>query len=87
MIPGLVALGGLTRLIQSLLHSHNLLLHTALTTIQAHLSGAPLRLVQNIAHAKTLAASIAGALVIGLSTIYSFVGHKKVTFKTPAATP
>jgi putative flippase GtrA len=28
-----------------------------------------------------MAGYIAGAIVIGLSTIYSFVGHKKVTFK------
>ena len=88
MIPGLVALGALTRLIQSLFRSHNALLHNLLNATEAHLSGAPLHVVQNVAHGKTLAASIAGALVIGLSTIYSFVGHKRVTFKTtpePAA--
>ena len=39
MIPGLVALGALTRLIQSLLHSHNLVLHNVLTATEGHLSG------------------------------------------------
>ena len=82
MIPGLLALGALTRLIQNLLHSHSPALHLALLSTQAHLSGAPLHLLQNLARGKTLAANLAGALVIGLSTIYSFVGHKKVTFKT-----
>ena len=84
MIPGLVALGGLTRLIQSLLHGRSASLHNLLSSIEAHLSGAPLHLLHNIVHGKTLAANIAGAIVIGLSTIYSFVGHKKVTFKTSA---
>jgi putative flippase GtrA len=51
MIPGLVALGGLTRLLQSVM-------------------------------GKALAGYVAGAVVIGLSTIYSFVGHKKVTFRS-----
>ncbi len=82
MIPGLVALGALTRLIQGLVHSHNAALHGLLTGTQAHLSGSISQLLGNIAHGKTLAANIAGGIVIGLSTIYSFVGHKKVTFKT-----
>jgi putative flippase GtrA len=33
---------------------------------------------------KALAGYVAGAVVIGVSTIYSFVGHKKVTFKSKA---
>ncbi len=86
MIPGLVVLGGLTRLIQGLIHSHGAQLHSLLNGTETHLGGAPLHLVQNVAHGKTLAANIAGAIVIGLSTIYSFVGHKKVTFKTAAPT-
>lgn len=82
MIPGLVALGALTRLIQSLVHSHNAVLHGLLAGTQAHLPGSISQLLGKIAHGKTLAANIAGGIVIGLSTIYSFVGHKKVTFKT-----
>jgi putative flippase GtrA len=31
-----------------------------------------------------LAGYVAGAIVIGVSTVYSFVGHKKVTFKSKA---
>ena len=84
MIPGLVALGALTRLLQSLLHSHNALLHQILTTTEAHLAGPPLHLLQSVAHGKTFAANIAGAIVIGFSTIFSFVGHKNVTFKAAA---
>ena len=85
MIPGLVALAALTRLIQSLLHSHAATLRPALGSLEAHLSGAPLHTLQNVAHGQTLAANIAGAVVIGFSTIYSFVGHKKVTFKATSA--
>jgi putative flippase GtrA len=51
MIPGLVALGGLTRLLQGMM-------------------------------SKAMAGYVAGAVVIGFSTIYSFVGHKKVTFRS-----
>ena len=85
MIPGLVALGGLTRLIQSLLHSRSAQLHHILGAADSHLHGPPLQFLHNVAHSRTLAANIAGAIVIGLSTIYSFVGHKKVTFKTQPA--
>ena len=85
MIPGLLALGALTRLFQAQIHTHAGSLHHALALLEAHLDGQPLHLVQGIAHGKSLAGNIAGALVIGLSTIYSFVGHKKVTFKTTPA--
>lgn len=81
MIPGLVALGALTRLIQNLVHSHNAALHTLLASTEAHLPAGAAHTLQGIAHGNTLAANLAGAVVIGLSTIYSFVGHKKVTFK------
>jgi putative flippase GtrA len=85
MIPGLLALGALTRLMQSTLHNHAAALHAHLNAIEAHLSGAPLSLLQHVAHGKTMAGNLAGAIVIGVSTIYSFVGHKKVTFKTTPA--
>ena len=32
-----------------------------------------------------MAGYIAGAVVIGVSTIYNFVGHKKVTFRVKKA--
>ena len=86
MIPGLVALGALTRLLQGLIHTHTATLHTQLASIEAHLGGAPLTLLQHTAHSKSLAAYIANAFVIAISTIYSFVGHKKVTFKTTSPT-
>jgi putative flippase GtrA len=29
-----------------------------------------------------MAGYVAGAVVIGVSTVYSFVGHKKITFRS-----
>ncbi len=85
MIPGLIALGALTRLLQAQIHHHSATLHTHLSAVESHLGGAPLTLLQHIAHGRSIAGNIAGAIVIAVSTIYSFVGHKKVTFKTSAA--
>ncbi len=53
--------------------------------MESHLGGRPLALLQHIATGKAMAGYIAGALVIGVSTIYSFIGHKKVTFRTKEA--
>lgn len=86
MIPGLIALGALTRLLQTFIHRHAVTLHRDLFSVESHLSGAPLQFVHHVATGRSVAGNIAGAIVIGLSTIYSFVGHKKVTFKaTPPA--
>jgi putative flippase GtrA len=82
MIPGLIALSALTRFLQSTIHAHAASLHVFLSAAERHLSGRPLVFLQHIATGKAMAGYIAGALVIGLSTIYSFVGHKKVTFRT-----
>ena len=86
MIPGLVALSALTRFLQSLIHRHAASLHVFLSTVEGHLSGHPLAFLQHMATGKAMAGYIAGAIVVGVSTIYSFVGHKKVTFrvKNPA---
>jgi putative flippase GtrA len=86
MIPGLVALSALTRFLQSMIHRHAASLHILLNTVERHLSGHSLAFLQRIATGKAIAGYIAGAIVIGVSTIYSFVGHKKVTFrvKNPA---
>ena len=84
MIPGLVALGALTRLLQAQIHHHTSSLHKTLSAVESHLTGEPLILLQHLAHGKNIAGEIAGAIVIAVSTIYSFVGHKKVTFKAPA---
>ena len=81
MIPGLIALSALTRLLESIIHRHAAALHHLLMALETHLSGHPLATLQHIATGKAMAGYIAGAIVIGFSTIYSFVGHKKVTFK------
>jgi putative flippase GtrA len=86
MIPSLVALSALTRFLQSMIHGHAASLHVFLSTVERHLSGRPLAFLLHIATGKAIAGYIAGAVVIGVSTVYSFVGHKKVTFrvKNPA---
>ncbi len=86
-IPGLVALAGLTRLLQAQIHRHGPALHTSLATLESHLGGASLHLIERLAQGKSIAGNIAGAIVIGVSTIYSFVGHKKVTFKASSPVP
>ena len=85
MIPGLIALGGLTRLLQSQMHRHAAVLHSYLASVEAHLGGAPLGLLEHVAHGENIAGNVAGAIVIAVSTVYSFVGHKKVTFKSSGA--
>jgi putative flippase GtrA len=90
MIPGLVALSALTRFLQSAIHRHAVALHAFLAAVELHLGGRALSLLQHIATGKAMAGYIAGAVVIGVSTIYSFVGHKKITFRqksSPAAPP
>jgi len=81
MIPGLVALSALTRFLQSMIHRHASSLHALLSALERHLSGHPLALLQRIATGRAMAGYLAGALVIGVSTIYSFVGHKTITFR------
>jgi putative flippase GtrA len=39
--------------------------------------------LQHVATGKAMAGYIAGAIVIAFTTIYSFIGHKKVTFRQP----
>jgi putative flippase GtrA len=85
MIPGLVALSALTRFLQSSIHSHAASLHALVASIELHISGKPLAIVQHVATGKSIAGYIAGAIVIGVSTIYSFIGHKKVTFRQKPA--
>jgi putative flippase GtrA len=87
MIPGLVAVSALARLLQSIFHRHAIALHAFLLNVESHLSGKPLTALTHIATGKAMAGYLAGAIVIGFSTIFSFVGHKKVTFKTKPATP
>jgi putative flippase GtrA len=81
MIPGLVILSALTRLLQTVFHRHAAQLHGYLSTVESHLSPHTATILHHFATGKAMAGYIAGAIVIGFSTIYSFVGHKKVTFK------
>ena len=83
MIPGLVALAALTRLLQSVFHHHAAWLHACLSAAETHFHGHSLALLQHIATGKSMAGYVAGALVVGFSTIYSFIGHRKVTFREP----
>jgi putative flippase GtrA len=83
MVPGLLILSALTRVLQAIIHRHSSSLHAALTTTENHLHGSPLALLQHIATGKSMAGYIAGAIVIAFTTIYSFIGHKKVTFRNP----
>jgi putative flippase GtrA len=85
MIPGLVAISALTRFLQFVIHEHATSLHIFLNAIGRHLSARPLALLQHIATGKAMAGYIAGALVIGTTTIYSFLGHKWVTFRVRKA--
>jgi len=83
MIPALFALSVLTGLLQGLFHRHAAPLHAALAATEAHFHGHSLALLQHVATGKAMAGYVAGALVVGFSTVYSFIGHKKVTFREP----
>jgi putative flippase GtrA len=89
MIPGIVVLSALTKLLQTTFHTHAVQLHAALANVETHLSGKPLATLEHFATGKAMAGYLAGAIVIGVSTIYTFIGHKKVTFKakSPATEP
>jgi putative flippase GtrA len=80
MIPGLLVLSALTRLLQTVLHSHGEQLLPLLAALESHLSGRPLAALQHIGHASALAGYLAGAITMGFTTIFGFIGHKKVTF-------
>jgi putative flippase GtrA len=85
MIPGLIVLSALTRLLESIIHRHANSLHRLLTAVETHLGTHSAATLQHLATGKAMAGYIAGAIVIGFSTIYSFIGHKKVTFKAKPA--
>lgn len=80
MIPGLLVLSALTRLLQTVLHNHATLFLPLLGALASHLSGRPLATLQHIGHASTLAGYLAGAITMGFTTVFGFIGHKKVTF-------
>jgi putative flippase GtrA len=80
-VPGLIALSAVTRLLQSLFHRYNVPLRAVGLGLESHLGGAPLRWVQHAANGKAAAGYVAGALLTAFATLYSFMGHKHVTFK------
>ena len=83
MLPGLLILSALTRLLQTVLHNHRAPLVAELHGMQLAVAGHP-ALVALLTHAsdsRAAAGYIAGALVMGFTTISSFVGHRKFSFK------
>jgi putative flippase GtrA len=85
IVPGLLVLSALTRFLQTAIHGNAVRLHVLLAAVETNLSGKLLAFVQHIATGKAMAGYIAGAIVIGASSVYGFVGHKKVTFRARAA--
>lgn len=81
-IPSLISLSAFTGILQALLHHYSAPLHVALGVVESHLGGAPLRWLQHVANGKAAAGYVAGALLIVFATVYSFMGHKHVTFRT-----
>ena len=81
MIPGLVTLSALTGFLQLMIHRHAASLHVLLSAVERHLSGRPLTILQHSATGKSMAGYISGAVLTGVSTIYSFIGHKTFTFR------
>ncbi len=87
MLPGLLILSALTRLLQTVLHTHRAPLVGMLHQAQGAVTGHSV-LVSILGHAsdsRAAAGYIAGALVMGFTTISGFVGHRKFSFK-PAKT-
>jgi putative flippase GtrA len=80
-VPGLFLLSLTTRLMQSVFHRYRLPLHAAATAFETHLTGLPLRWAQHAANGKASAGYAAGLIVVLITTIYSFMGHKLVTFR------
>ena len=85
MLPGLVVLSALTRYLQSVMSAHAVRMQAFLVAAEGHLSGRPLAWLQHLATGKAMAGYVAGVVVIGVSTVYSFVGHKKITFRSRGA--
>jgi putative flippase GtrA len=82
LVAGLLVL---TRFLQTTIHSNAVRLHVLLAVVETNLSGKLLALVQHISTGNAMAGYIAGSIVIGASTVFSFVDHKKVTFGAQAA--
>ncbi|QMV19966.1 hypothetical protein GOB94_15705 [Granulicella sp. 5B5] len=85
-IPSVFTLSALTGVLQAVLHHFHAPLHAASLVVEAHLSGAPLHWVQHAAHGKAAAGYISGIFLIFFAMIYSFLGHKHVTFRQKPST-
>ncbi len=85
MLPGVLALSGLTRLLQSLLQSHQQFWHSFLNAMVPLLHGHLQNLTNGLSSPKALAGYIAGALLQGFTIVFSFFGHQKVTFRHKSA--
>ena len=83
MLPGLLILSALTRLLQTLLHTHRAplvgMLHQAEGAVAGH--SVLIAILGHASNSKAAAGYIAGALVMGFTTFSGFVGHRKFSFK------
>ena len=83
MLPGLLILSALTRLLQTWLHTQRAplvgLLHQAQNAVSGH--SALVSLLGHASDSRAAAGYIAGALVMGFTTVSGFVGHRKFSFK------
>jgi len=80
-IPSLIGLSAFTGILQGVFHRYSVPLHALLQVVESHLSGAPLRWLQHAANGKAAAGYAAGAVLVVFATVYSFMGHRHVTFK------
>jgi putative flippase GtrA len=86
-VPGLFALSALTRLLQSIFHRYAVPLRSLVAAVETHLGGPPLRWLQHAANGKAAAGYVAGALLTVFATVYSFLGHKHITFNRRVQKP
>jgi len=80
-LPSLLILPLLTKVLQVLFHRNSIALHGMLTGVEGHLHGGLLVLAKGAANGHALAGYLAGGIVTIASTLYSFLGHRNVTFR------
>lgn len=87
MLPGLLILSALTRLLQTLFHNHRAPLVAALHQAQAGVAShaSLVAILHDASNSKAAAGYIAGAMVMGFTTVSGFVGHRKFSFKPAKA--
>jgi putative flippase GtrA len=89
MLPGLLILSALTRLLQTLFHTHRESLLGLLANLQHAVSGSPaaVSFLHHASDSRAAAGYIAGALVMGFTTVSGFIGHRKFSFKPAKSAP